>query len=40
MVTVSGIVDLELRRYIEANLVRILDLFSPRHIIVFGSRVN
>jgi len=40
MITAAGIVDVELRRYIEANLVRILDLFSPRHIIAFGSRVN
>jgi len=40
MITVAGIEDAELRRYIEANLVRILDLFSPRHIIAFGSRVN
>ena len=40
MITAAGIVDAELCRYIEANLVRILDLFSPRHIIAFGSRVN
>jgi len=39
MITASGI-DVELRRYIEVNLVRILDLFSPRHIIAFGSRVS
>ncbi|MFN4178673.1 MAG: HEPN domain-containing protein [Armatimonadota bacterium] len=32
--------DAELGRYIEANLGRILQLFSPRHIIAFGSRVN
>ncbi|MCX7967799.1 MAG: HEPN domain-containing protein [Armatimonadetes bacterium] len=32
--------DAELSRYIEANLGRILQLFSPRHIIAFGSRVN
>jgi len=32
--------DDELRRYIEANLGRILELFAPRHIIAFGSRVN
>ncbi len=40
MVTVAEIADAELRRYIEANLARILNLFSPRHIIAFGSRVN
>ncbi|MEZ8220078.1 HEPN domain-containing protein [Candidatus Fervidibacteria bacterium JGI MDM2 JNZ-1-D12] len=32
--------DAELSRYIEANLERILQLFSPRHIIAFGSRAN
>jgi len=32
--------DAELSRYIEANLGRILQMFSPRHIIAFGSRVN
>ena len=32
--------DAELGRYIEANLERILQLFSPRHIIAFGSRVD
>jgi len=32
--------DAELSRYIEANLERILQMFSPRHIIAFGSRVN
>lgn len=32
--------DAELRHYIEANLDRILQLFKPKHIIVFGSRVN
>ncbi len=32
--------DEELSRYIEANLGRILELFAPRHIIAFGSRVN
>jgi HEPN domain-containing protein/predicted nucleotidyltransferase len=40
MIAIAGIIDAELRRYIEANLDRILDLFSPRHIIAFGSRVN
>ncbi|MFA0731632.1 MAG: hypothetical protein LKKZDAJK_002231 [Candidatus Fervidibacter sp.] len=32
--------DAELRHYIEANLDRILQLFEPKHIIAFGSRVN
>ncbi|MCS7264113.1 MAG: HEPN domain-containing protein [Armatimonadetes bacterium] len=35
-----AIKDEELGRYIEANLERILELFSPRHIIAFGSRVS
>ncbi|MDW8027239.1 MAG: HEPN domain-containing protein [Armatimonadota bacterium] len=35
-----AIKDEELRRYLEANTERILELFSPRHIIAFGSRVS
>lgn len=34
------IADPELHRYIEANWERILELFAPQHLIVFGSRVN
>ncbi|MFN4179027.1 MAG: HEPN domain-containing protein [Armatimonadota bacterium] len=32
--------DPELRRYIEENLERIMALFSPHHLIAFGSRVQ
>ncbi|MFA0766106.1 MAG: hypothetical protein BDTLLHRC_001059 [Candidatus Fervidibacter sp.] len=35
-----GVLDPELRRYIEANWERILRVFNPRHLIAFGSRVN
>ncbi len=36
----TQVVDHELRQYIEANWQRILELFAPQHLIVFGSRVN
>lgn len=35
-----AITDTELRRYIGANLERIIKRFSPTHLIAFGSRVN
>ena len=34
------IADAELRDYLAVNLSRIQELFSPRHLIAFGSRVN
>lgn len=34
------IADTELRRYMEANWKRILELFAPQHLIAFGSRVD
>ncbi|MER3500110.1 MAG: hypothetical protein IMHGJWDQ_001026 [Candidatus Fervidibacter sp.] len=37
---ITLIVNSELRRYIEANWGRIMELFSPYHAIAFGSRVN
>ena len=37
---ITSITDSRLCCYIEANLGRIVELFSPRHIIAFGSRVN
>lgn len=40
VVQIDAITDTELRRYIEANWERIVELFSPRHVIAFGSRVN
>jgi len=36
----TQIADPELRRYVEANWQRILELFAPQHLIAFGSRVN
>ena len=36
----SGVSDPQLRRFIETNWGRILELFSPRHLILFGSRVS
>ncbi len=36
----ATVADAELRRFIEENWGEIVATFSPRHIIVFGSRVN
>jgi len=40
MTPVLEIADTELRDYLAVNLSRIQELFSPRHLIAFGSRVN
>jgi len=39
-VPLSSLKDREVSRYLEANLGRIVEVFAPRHVILFGSRAD